>query len=118
MNHMEREAADNGNPYPWNTDQWQAWNEGYSQAIASMSGRLQAALRVPQPRQSDAVAALPPARSGKIAIEEVIELFGDTMPIEVGNLLFNPPDVLNVNDIRSRMREIAAAIRQPERGTM
>lgn len=44
----------------------------------------------------------------KITREEMIELFGEEMPIEAVKLLFNSDDSLTIGDIRAQLRDIAA----------
>ena len=44
----------------------------------------------------------------KITQKEMIELFGETMPIEAANLLFEAPDGWTVGQVRAKLRSLRA----------
>lgn len=43
-----------------------------------------------------------------ITREEMIKLFGETMPIEAVNLVWNSPGNMTIGEVRAALREIAA----------
>lgn len=46
--------------------------------------------------------------SSPITRDEMIEMFGDAMPIEAVNLIWNGPPGMSVGECRVKLREIAA----------
>jgi hypothetical protein len=48
-----------------------------------------------------------------ITQKEMIELFGEAMPIEAVNLIWNGPDDMTVGECRAKLREIAAKEANP-----
>jgi hypothetical protein len=47
----------------------------------------------------------------KITQQEMIEMFGETMPLEAATLVWEAPDGMTVGDVRKKLRKIAAAVR-------
>lgn len=54
-------------------------------------------------------------KAEKITQAEIVELFGDEMPIEAANLLFNAPDDMTIDEVREKIRALAKDWNTPER---
>jgi hypothetical protein len=47
------------------------------------------------------------SESDKISSDEMIKLFGETMPIEAISLLWNSPGEVTIGEVRARLRQMA-----------
>lgn len=54
-------------------------------------------------------------KAEKITQSEIVELFGDEMPIEAANLLFNAPDYMTIGEVREKIRALAKEWNTPDR---
>lgn len=52
----------------------------------------------------------------RITRAEIVEMFGETMPIEAVNLLWDSPGEMTIGEMRAKLREIAST-RTPSTGT-
>jgi hypothetical protein len=69
-----------------------------------------AALAQPRPEEVEDEAVA----DGPISREEMIELFGDEMPVEAVRLLWSAPDTTTCRDLRRQLRELAVARPAPK----